>query len=139
MNISVAILPFGDLERTLLQRLVQDLGPLGVHAALLPAADLPSGAYNRRRGQWRAEALLALARHAPGTQRVLGITDVDLYVEGLNFVFGLAESPGRAALISTARLRDLDNEARYRERVLKEAIHELATRSGSATVTTRTA
>lgn len=125
MNISVAILPFRDVERTLLQRLLQDLAPLGVRTTLLPAADLPLAAYNRRRGQYRAEALLTLARHAPGTQRVLGITDADLYVEGLNFVFGLAESPGRAALISTARLHAAGNEALYRSRVLKEAMHEL--------------
>lgn len=125
MNFSVAILPIGDVEYAVLQRLLQDLEPLGAHATLLPAADLPSGAYNRRRGQWRAEALLALARHAPGTQRVLDITDVDLYVEGLNFVFGLAESPGRAAVISTARLHAAGNEALYRSRVFKEAIHEL--------------
>jgi predicted Zn-dependent protease len=158
MNISVAILPFRDVERTLLQRLVQDLAPLGVHAELLPAADLPPGAYNRSRKQYRAEALLALAdgiearaaRHdsregggrathgavaegrrgcgfaaqAPGTQRVLGVTDADLYVDSLNFVFGLAESPGRAAVISTARLRNAD-ETLCRSRVLKEAIHEL--------------
>jgi archaemetzincin len=55
----------------------------------------------------------------------LGVTDVDLYCEGLNFVFGIAESPGRAAVISTARLRAAANEALFRERVLKEAMHEL--------------
>jgi archaemetzincin len=96
-----------------------------VHAELLPATDLPPGAYNRSRGQYRAEALLGLAAHAPGAQRVLGVTDADLYSEGLNFVFGIAESPGRAAVISTARLRAADNEALFRARVLKEAMHEL--------------
>lgn len=125
MNISVAILPFGDVERTVLQRLLQDLEPLGVHAVLLPATDLPLGAYSRRRGQYRGEALLRHTAHAPGTPRILGVTDADLYVEGLNFVFGIAESPGRAAVISTARLHAAGNEALFRSRVLKEAIHEL--------------
>jgi archaemetzincin len=125
MNLSVAILPFRDAGPTVLQRLARDLGPLGVHAELLPATDLPPGAYNRSRGQYRAEALLGLAAHAPGAQRVLGVTDADLYSEGLNFVFGIAESPGRAAVISTARLRAADNEALFRARVLKEAMHEL--------------
>ena len=124
MDISVAILPFRDVDRTLLQRLVQDLARLGVRAELLPAADLPPGAYNRSRGQYRAEALLGAAAHAPGAERVLGVTEADLYIESLNFVFGIAESPGRAALISAARLRAAD-EALYRSRVLKEAMHEL--------------
>jgi archaemetzincin len=125
MNLSVAILPFRDVEHMVLQRLAQDLGPLGVHAELLPATDLPPGAYNRSRGQYRAEALLNVAAHAPGTERVLGVAEVDLYVESLNFVFGIAESPGRAAVISTARLRAPDNDALFQGRVLKEAIHEL--------------
>jgi archaemetzincin len=143
MNLSVAILPFHDVERAALQRLAQDLGQLGVHAELLPATDLPPGAYNRSRGQYRAEALLGIAdgiearaarqgrrgcgfvAHAPGAQRVLGVAGADLYSEGLNFVFGIAESPGRAAVISTARLRAADNEALFRDRVLKEAMHEL--------------
>jgi archaemetzincin len=48
----------------------------------------------------------------------------DLFVPGLNFVFGLAV--GNTAVISLARLRSEKNEYVFRERALKEAIHELS-------------
>jgi archaemetzincin len=57
--------------------------------------------------------------------RVLGVTDMDLYAGGLNFVFGMAETQGGAAVISVARLRLGANHARFQARTLKEAVHEL--------------
>jgi archaemetzincin len=56
------------------------------------------------------------------------VVDVDLFVPGLNFVFGLA--PGSTAVISLVRLRheyygERKNEYLFRDRALKEAIHEL--------------
>ena len=62
--------------------------------------------------------------------RILGIIDVDLYVPELNFVFGEAECPGKAALISLWRLKQefyekpSNNELLF-ERATKEAVHEL--------------
>lgn len=61
-------------------------------------------------------------------EKLLGVVDVDLFVLGLNFVFGLAA--GNTAVISLARLRpeyygEKKNEYLLRERALKEAIHEL--------------
>jgi predicted Zn-dependent protease len=53
--------------------------------------------------------LLNAVRHYATANRifdcVLGIVDVDIFVLGLNFVFGEAARPGRAALISLWRLR----------------------------------
>jgi len=65
-----------------------------------------------------------LARQA-ARGRLLAVTDLDLYSENLKFVFGLAESPGRAAVISLHRLRFGADERLFRERVVKEAVHEL--------------
>lgn len=56
---------------------------------------------------------------------MLGVTDRDLYAGDLNFVFGLAQSPGRAAVISLFRLRAGADEAGFRARAVKEAVHEL--------------
>jgi archaemetzincin len=78
-----------------------------------------------------APFLAALAATSPaGDEVVLGVTGVDLTAPGLNFVFGLADPPSRAAVISLARLypefygqpRD---PARFKERAVKEAVHEL--------------
>jgi archaemetzincin len=74
-------------------------------------------------------AALAAAR-PPGVEVILGVTGVDLAAPGLNFVFGLADPPSRAAVISLARLypefygqpRD---PRRFKARAVTEAVHEL--------------
>jgi archaemetzincin len=126
MKSVLAILPFRGMARAALVALIEDLALLGFDAGLLPEADVSEDAYDRRRGQYRAEAFLGIARRVAGAagKRVLGVTDRDLYAEGLNFVFGLAESPGHAAVISLARLRQTDDAARRRARAVKEAVHE---------------
>ncbi len=88
-------------------------------------------AYNPVRKQYDAEKVLIRLKRITQTEfRVLGIVLVDLYVQGLNFVFGLAECPGKAALISLYRLRpEFYGEPRDKrilfERMMKEAVHEL--------------
>ena len=61
---------------------------------------------------------------------VLAIADVDLYAEGLNFVFGEAEFGGQFAVISITRLRQSfyslpENKDVFIDRAKKEAVHEL--------------
>jgi archaemetzincin len=60
---------------------------------------------------------------------VLGVTGVDLFVPELNFLFGLADSRQKCAVISLARLQPEfyglpSNPQLFKERALKEAIHE---------------
>ena len=62
--------------------------------------------------------------------KTLGVTTVDLYVPVLTFVFGEAQLEGKAAVVSSFRLRDelyglSKNPERLKERLEKEAIHEL--------------
>lgn len=54
----------------------------------------------------------------------LGVTDADLSVPDLNFVFGLASADGACAVVSTNRLKG-DGPGPYETRLKKEAIHEL--------------
>jgi len=57
---------------------------------------------------------------------LLGVAALDLYVPGMNFVFGEARCPGQVAVISTRRLKPTPrNQRLFRERVLKEAVHEI--------------
>ena len=65
-----------------------------------------------------------------------GVTSHDLYVEGLNFVFGLADNPGKAALISLYRLHAGGEEPLFRARAVKEAVHELDIHVALGTVRT---
>jgi archaemetzincin len=60
----------------------------------------------------------------------LGTVNVDIFVPELNFVFGEAECPGKATLISLWRLRPefhgkAPNMDLFLERITKEAVHEL--------------
>jgi len=94
---------------------------------------IPQDAYNARRQQYYSSRVLAKMRsYVPqfNVSRVLGVTEVDLYVPRLNFVFGEAECPGRVAIISLCRLRPefygqpADREL-FVERSVKEAVHEV--------------
>ncbi|MDZ7261830.1 MAG: archaemetzincin family Zn-dependent metalloprotease [candidate division KSB1 bacterium] len=62
--------------------------------------------------------------------KVLAVTSVDLYIPVLTYVFGEAQLDGKAAVVSTYRLRDElyglpPNPQGLKERLAKEAVHEL--------------
>ncbi len=86
----------------------------------------PSLGYNPYRRQYKAQALLEYISRVyyPDMLKLIAIFPFDLYEEGLNFVFGLAQLGGRYALVSTYRLYD-KRENIYFSRVLKEVNHEL--------------
>jgi len=92
----------------------------------------PEEAYDVSRGQYNSTRLLRalLADPQLGEARLLGVTGVDLFVPVLTFVFGEAQLDGRAAVVSLQRLRaeaygmPADAEL-LRQRLLKEAVHEL--------------
>lgn len=121
---TVIVVPMDGPPADEVVRLVVDLRREGVRAALAEPVALPGSAYNRARGQYRAERLLAAVRELNG-RRVLGVTARDICVDGLNFAFGLADSPGRAAVISLFRLSISADETTFRSRAVKEAVHEL--------------
>jgi len=103
-------------------------------AAVITAAatPVPEGAYASERRQYLAEDFLPglTPYRRSGADLVLGITKVDLYVAGLNFVFGLADPMQKTAVISLARLDPQfyglpQNTPLLQKRALKEAVHEL--------------
>jgi archaemetzincin len=88
-------------------------------------------ALDATRKQLHSTAILQqLERRCDPGARVLGVTTADLYVPVLTFVFGEAQLEGNCAVVSTARLKDEfyglpPREDLMRERLLKEAAHEL--------------
>lgn len=94
---------------------------------------MPRDAYSSARDQYNSSRVLAGMSDFVedcDAERVLGITDEDLYVPQLNFVFGEAECPGRFAIISLSRLKPRfygqpPNRALFHERSTKEAVHEI--------------
>ena len=121
---ALTIVPFGEVDPSALRHLVQDLQPVGASPRVEGAVPLPQNARNLRRGQWLGRAFLELLGAFDG-DRVLGVVSVDLYTPGLNFILGQAEVGGRAAIISTHRLSEGVDAGTFRERLSKEAVHEL--------------
>lgn len=120
----ISILPFGKVKRWVLGHLENEIDFNGYRVELHHEAPIPPDAFSIFRKQYSAKKLLEEAMSYPMT-RILGITEKDLYVKELNFVFGLAELKGSVAVISTARLGMADNKQLFLERTLKEANHEL--------------
>ena len=61
--------------------------------------------------------------------RVLAITQVDLFIPILTHVYGEAQLGGAASIVSTFRLNEsgsaMNITPKFKERIVKEAIHEL--------------
>lgn len=114
--------PIGTVPADVLADLRRDLHGFG-DVVLDAAAPLPAKGLHPKREQYRASSLFEACLASAGT-RVLGVTEADLYETGLNFVFGFSQPGGRVAVISLHRLHDPD-PARFRERALKEAVHEI--------------
>jgi archaemetzincin len=98
----------------------------------LPALAIPVGAYDPSRGQYQSvEIMRMLAQSAPrDAARVLGVTDVDLAIPMLSFLFGQAQFEGPVAVVSLCRLHQEfyglpRREDLLRERAVKEVLHEL--------------
>jgi archaemetzincin len=88
--------------------------------------------YDPERRQYNSSQILVqLIRSAPADAlKILGVVSVDLFIPILTYVFGEAQLGGIGALVSMHRLNSRlyglpDNDQLLRERLNKEAIHEL--------------
>ena len=95
--------------------------------SLWAGAERPAEAFDARRKQWSSSRILEWLSRAGPDGKVLGVTDVDLFIPILTFVFGEAQLGGRAAVVSTARLWEpgLPDDRVVLERLAKESVHEL--------------
>lgn len=103
----------------------------GLPARIHAPSERPADAYDARRGQHASGKILAWLSSRPpdGSRRILGVTDADLFIPILTFVFGEAQLRGRAAVVSTARLSDREGipagHAILAARLAKECVHEV--------------
>lgn len=129
----IQLLPLGLVPAELLAELRDGLSrEFQMRCTILGAEQEPQYAFNVTRQQYLSTEILArmVQRETPDTARLLGVTLVDLYIPILTFVFGEAQLKGNCSLVSGHRLRQefygLPGDVRiFRERLLKEAIHEL--------------
>lgn len=137
---AVRLLRIGPVDRALLDSLGAGLQRALSTRCELDAATLdPDFAFHPGRGQFHSTDILrrmSAAVRADST-RLLGITEVDLFIPILTFVFGEAQMGDSCAIVSFYRLRQefygLPPDAPLLEqRLLKEAVHELGHTLGLA-------
>lgn len=128
----VVIHTFGEIEEALVEAVRQAIEQrLPARAATGDPRRLPPGSYSEPRGQYRStEFLSELSRGSSDERMRLGITNVDLFVPDLNFVFGEASSRCGVAVFSIARLDpcfygEHANSEKLTRRAIAEAVHEL--------------
>jgi archaemetzincin len=132
----ISILPVGQVDLDILDTVIVGLAgavPKSMSEITRDVLEIPEEAYNPLRHQYKSNVILAkISGFATRSdaERVLGVTDVDLYVLQMNFIFGEAQSSGKAAIISLHRLRpefygQPPNVQLLGQRAVKEAVHEI--------------
>jgi archaemetzincin len=135
--LAVEILPIGQVDTNILFRVKEGLVKVFPETTCSIANEqlpLSERDFDKNRKQYRSNVILntlqGYAAKRKDVARVLGIVDADIFVPELNFVFGEATCPGKAALISLWRLKPVYNEnppniELFGTRSVKEAVHEI--------------
>lgn len=126
----ILLVPFNSIETELLKALEEKLiATFKTKVKLAKPLPLPKALKRKSpfsdSEQLNAEAFLPSIKRAKEKESAnyaLGITKQDLFVPGLNFVFGRAS--GNLAVISLYRLKSA-NKKLFFARAAKEAVHEL--------------
>ena len=131
------MLPVGQVDEVTLQRICEGLMKTFPDTACVVVDANPplrQETFDKKRRQYQSHIILSevqgYAIQNPSFNRVLGVVDADIFVPELNFVFGEAACPGKAALISLWRLRPefyghTPDMKLFSARAVKEAVHEL--------------
>lgn len=129
---TIIIRPIGKIaDATILNYLETELNNIfKIPVRIDSSIPIDTSAYNKERDQYFSPILFKLLRRKNPDEIILGVVDVDFYVEGLNFIFGQASSAEEKAIISLTRLRQeyyglKPNQELFKKRVLTEAVHEL--------------
>jgi archaemetzincin len=124
--------PIGEIDSNVLTGISAGLvSTFGNTVRIKTAIPIPEGAYVPARNQHLADLVLAgLKLYQNGDRRLLGVTDINLFSQGLNFVFGQADVQHRIGVISLTLLKQEnyglpEDTALLIDRAQKEAVHEL--------------
>ena len=124
--------PIGEIDSNVLAGISAGLvSTFGNTVRIKTAIPIPESAYVPARNQYLADLVLAgLKLYQNGDRRLLGVTDINLFSPGLNFVFGQADVLNRIGVISLTLLKQENyglpgDTALLIDRAQKEAVHEL--------------
>ena len=129
----IDIVPIGEVEETLLLFLKQSIfQTFKIQTRIRNRRFNLSSVYDPVRNQYNSSGLLLelISEIPPETLRILGVTELDLFIPIFTFLFGEAQLNGIGALVSTHRLHNQfygipENKELLENRLLKEGIHEL--------------
>ncbi len=128
----IQLVPIGKIEEEVLLYLKEELVKIfSLPTEVGQPMGMPKSSFNKRRNQYYSPLILReLEKRRSGEYIILGICDLDLYVEGLNFIFGQADILNQVGIISLIRLKPEfygkgRDEKLFYKRVLTEAVHEL--------------
>ncbi|UCE27544.1 MAG: hypothetical protein JSW52_01975, partial [Candidatus Coatesbacteria bacterium] len=124
----IHIVPLGEVAESDVA-FVRDVveASFGRETVVGPALPMQDEYYYAERDQYGASSLLRyLEANAPDdAYRAVAVTDVDIFMEGRNYVIGVARCPGRYAVVSTHRMGAGDaGEKRRLARIGKLILHE---------------
>ena len=129
----IDIVPIGEVEETLLLFLKQSIfQAFRIQARIRNLHVDLSHVYDTVRNQYNSTGLLLqLIDDIPSeTLKILGVTELDLFIPIFTFLFGEAQLNGTGALVSAHRLHNRfygipENKELIEMRLQKEGIHEL--------------
>jgi len=129
---AIDLQPIGEIDSDVLAGISVGLvKTFGNPVRLKTAISIPQSSYVPARNQYLADLVLAdLKQYQIGDRRLLGVIDIDLFSQGLNFVFGQADYHNKIGVISLTLLRQENygltgDTALLIDRAQKEAVHEL--------------
>lgn len=120
------LIPFGLIDPLVVSIVAANIqSVVGLLSDILPNRPKPEDAYMAVRNQYDAAKMIAtLAGETDGAPLKLGVTQYDLGIPILTYVYGESQMGGKAAVISLNRLFDIDRQVTY-ERAAKIGIHEV--------------
>ncbi|MBU8934868.1 MAG: hypothetical protein KOO62_12845 [candidate division Zixibacteria bacterium] len=134
MKPKIVVVPLGEVDFMMVNRLAADIGPVFNHSVdILKGMKLPEEAKNVIRGQYFASVILAkLERTKSNTrEKVIGVCEDDLYLPDVNTLIGHSDTLSGTAVVSLWHLRQEfyglpEDDSKIYPRLHKEAIHQMA-------------
>ena len=133
LRMAIDIVPIGEIDETLILSLQEGIFKAFRIQTRIRHRDFDlASVHDPIRDQYNSSGLLVQVINdiPPGTLKVLGVTELDLFIPIFTFLFGEAQLNGAGALVSAHRLHNpfygmAEDEELLRSRLLKEGIHEL--------------
>lgn len=104
----IQIVSLGNVDQEMMQMIKRHVEQMfGPEVEMHTPLPIPDYTYDEKRAQYSSTVILkSLANNSDSsTKKILAITEVDLFIPMLTFVYGQAQLAGKVAVVSLARLK----------------------------------